>query len=111
MDRIDQLLTTAFDDALTSVNALTSVSDVDLIESVMVRIRARQRQRFIVMTAIGLLATAICVISGLPLLGLIADALSTAGQSDWSIPLPTLVAVLAAAMGVGLLHLLMEDSI
>jgi hypothetical protein len=65
MDKIDRLLTDAFDRALDSTNQ----TDM-MLERIMTRIRAHQRRRFMLITVIVLGAMLIVLTHGLPLVGL-----------------------------------------
>lgn len=109
-DDLDLLFRSAVNDAL------DSLSQLDLVGPVLEEIRRRERRRLLVLLTAGLLATAFCVLSGLPVLGwllesLTADLGSVLGKVepvDWSPGLSTAVLVGAAIAG-GWLFLLGDE--
>jgi Na+/proline symporter len=104
MDGVDALLTGAFE------RALDSMSQIDVVDRVMNRIRTRQRQRMIILLGVGFVAAVICVVNGLPLIGIAAGTLSEVNLADWSTQLPVIFAVLAVVGGVlACFHLLVEE--
>ena len=109
-DDIDQLLSSAFD------RALEPIGQIDLVNVVMGRIRRRQRLRFLVMSIVGVIAIAICVINGLPLVAMLWTTMTSSAPADWAaaapgLLTPTLVMGLIALLGVGCVQLLLEDAV
>ncbi|MEJ2087482.1 MAG: hypothetical protein P8Y69_03190 [Gammaproteobacteria bacterium] len=104
-DTIDDLLAGAFD------GALSAMERPALVEGVMRRIRARQRQRAILLLAIGLVAAVICVVNGLPLLALTTSALQHVSLTDGAPDLPAIVtAAVVLIGGIGVLSLLLDEA-
>ncbi len=103
-DPMDQLLSEAFDQALSALDS------VDLVEITMRRIVVEQRRRTIVFTLIGILAAVVCVLTSLPLLDLVQTFFSELGGrsglagaaegiAGWQSNLPVLTLTLAIAAG------------
>lgn len=104
-DTIDDLLAGAFD------GALSAMESPELVEGVMRRIRMRQRQRAILLVAIGFIAAVICVVNGLPLLALTTSALQHVSLTDPAQDLPaTITAAVVLIGGIGVLSLLIEEA-
>ena len=103
-DPLDQLLRRTFD------QALATVDQVDLIEQVMAQILRRQRQRLFAFTLVGLVAAAICVVSGLPLLGMLGTSIAEFTQSEGLKQLPWLVLGVVVFLSAGWFQLLMEEN-
>jgi hypothetical protein len=100
------MLSGAFDEAL------DAFGQFDLTERVLIKIRRQQRLRFLVMSVLILIACAICVLSGLPLLGMLTSWFSqTAIPSEVFNQAPTIIGVMAAIAGASLLHMLVDDSL
>ena len=104
-DDIDRLLTGAFE------QAMTSLDQRELSDRIIGRIKRRQRQQTIVLAVAVLAAAATIIASGLPLLELLGPTLRQAARFDWSGGIPSLAAGLLAVLGVGWLHLLVDDPI
>jgi hypothetical protein len=105
-DNLDRMLSGAFDEALDAFDQF------DLTERVLTKIRRQQRLRFLVIGVLILIASAICVISALPLLGMLTSWFSqTAMPSEVSGQIPMVIGGIAAIAGASLLHLLVDDSL
>jgi hypothetical protein len=109
-DDIDQLMSSAFD------RAMEPIGQIDLVNVVMGRIRRRQRLRFLVMSLVGIIAIATCVINGLPLATMLWTSMTSSAPGDWAAAAPgllspTLVMGLIALLGVGCVQLLLEDAV
>ena len=99
-DSVDDLLSNAFD------QALTGSSDQLLVDRVMARIARRERQRMLVMALFGLVALLLCMLGAAPLLelipelfsGLLADA-SPPVDGQLNLPLTALVVGMLVAGG------------
>ena len=103
-DPMDQLLTEAFDQALTAMDG------ADLVEITMRRIAVEQRRRVFVFALIGIVAAVICILTSLPLLALIQTffselsgpsglAFTAEGIAGWQSNLPLLTLTLAFVAG------------
>lgn len=111
-DAIDQLLNNAFD------QAFAATADVDLVDIIMARIAREQRNRFIVLSVLGIVGTLLLILAGLPVLNLVGSMVSglaggavggADGLADWQSNLPVIVLALAAAVGGA--WLLLEESL
>jgi len=104
-DDIDRLLKGAFE------QAMTSLDQRELSDRIIGRIKRRQRIQSIVLAVAALAAVAATIIGGLPLLELLGPTLRQAARFDWNDGIPWLAAGLLALLGVGWLHLLVDDPI
>lgn len=111
-DAIDQLLNNAFD------QALAATANVDQVDIIMARIAREQRNRFIVLSVLGIVGTLLLILAGLPVLNLVGSMVSglaggavggADGLADWQSNLPVIVLALAAAVGGA--WLLLEESL
>ena len=110
VDNLDKMLAGAFD------NALNICDQIDLSERVVAAIRRRQRQRMLVFGVIALIATAICVLNGLPLLAMVGSWLDTwlsqtQGTADFTFQIGPVLMLIATITFAGLLPILVEESI
>jgi len=105
-DNLDDMLRSAFD------TALDALDEFDLSDHVLRRLRRRQRLRVLVMSVSILIASAICVVSGLPLLGIFGTWLGElTSHANSSGQFAAVLGVIAAISFASLLPVLVDDTI
>lgn len=114
-DPLDALLAATFGQAADKLADDLQSRGLDLAERVMTGIRRRQRRRLLVMSLLSCLGSVCAMVFVLPLLGTLADSLSTdnlsTALSGWNSDGPALISILVAALAAAWLYLLAEDPI
>ncbi|MGD8832206.1 MAG: hypothetical protein PVF57_16490 [Pseudomonadales bacterium] len=95
-DALDSLLDEAF---RRSLDEAPTPADLAMIDTVMRRIRQRQRLRWLVFGCVGTVAMAICAVSVLPLVNEVLEVAAGMEATDWHAALP--LALLAASLVFG----------